>query len=107
MSRCTGHCCRSFPLTSDPTAYDRLVADPPHVEDGPQLVDMLIPIGPRLTLAGNLLPHFTCRHHDAESGDCKIYDSRPGMCRRYPYGKECEHVPSGCTMRDGCGVTKS
>lgn len=41
-------------------------------------------LGARYTCA-NLLP----------SGDCGIYDSRPSMCRRYPYGRGCD-VPGCC-----------
>lgn len=30
---------------------------------------------------------YTCRHHGAATGDCRIYAERPRMCRDYPYGR--------------------
>lgn len=33
--------------------------------------------------------HYTCKHHDAKTGLCSIYEIRPYMCRRYPNGDSC------------------
>lgn len=40
---------------------------------------------------------YTCRHFD-EAGDCSIYESRPNMCREYPYGRAQGCQYAGCTM---------
>jgi Fe-S-cluster containining protein len=41
---------------------------------------------------------FTCRHWDEETRLCGAYDTRPGMCSKYPYGSPCER---------GCGYELS
>lgn len=33
---------------------------------------------------------YTCVHFDDRTGDCGAYDTRPRMCRDYPYGRRCE-----------------
>jgi Fe-S-cluster containining protein len=38
--------------------------------------------------------HYTCAHHDGKTGLCRIYDTRPAMCRDYPYGVACRYP--GC-----------
>lgn len=43
--RCTGHCCRSFPLSSG--AFLKICEAPDEVRDGHKLLDMLIPLGVR------------------------------------------------------------
>lgn len=113
MTRCTGHCCKAFILPYGPEDLSiRITAglDGSHpmgrVEDGEQIRDMVIFLGTtdqgwpgaNPALDGSLHHYYTCKHHDAESGDCKIYDQRPGMCRRYPYGEPCK-IP-GCTAAD-------
>lgn len=39
---------------------------------------------------------YSCVHLQ-ENGDCGIYEHRPGLCRRYPYGQPC--VYEECTYR--------
>ncbi len=39
--------------------------------------------------------YYRCKHLVGD--DCTIYDHRPGMCHRYPYGRKCNYV--GCTWR--------
>jgi Fe-S-cluster containining protein len=95
-SRCTGHCCRRFPLSATLAHVHELAADPGQHE-ARQLVDMLIPLGTAPDRAGKDREYFTCRHHDAVTGDCGIYADRPRMCRDYPYGNACEH--SECTAQ--------
>lgn len=41
-------------------------------------------------------PFFRCRHWDETTRLCGIYDTRPAMCRDYPYGQPCEH---GCSCQ--------
>ena len=87
MSRCTGHCCRRFPIgDSTPEQW----ADPlwfGKAKDGQFIADMLISLGTDDT--GKY--HYTCRHFNVETGNCMAYESRPDMCRDYPYGNPCEH----------------
>lgn len=59
------------------------------------LADMLLPLGTEIDGDGTTRFYFTCRHLDQGSGDCKIYELRPRMCRDYPYGKAC--IVEGCT----------
>lgn len=42
--------------------------------------------------------NFTCRHWDESTRLCGIYEDRPKMCRRFPYGKKC---PFGCSCKAG------
>lgn len=32
---------------------------------------------------------FSCKHWNTESHLCSVYESRPRMCRDYPYGEAC------------------
>lgn len=104
--RCTGNCCNEFVMTigdSVEAIRTRLLTN---VYDGHFIADMLIPIRP--LVAGSKLPNgdvlkaedvgtrcigwvFTCKHFDREKRACTVYESRPNMCREYPYGKPCEH----------------
>lgn len=81
--RCTGRCCRGFPLPYSPTA---LANQATTIEDGVQIAAMVIPRGEYPERPGfwrydckNLLP----------SGDCVVYETRPRMCSDYPYGLPC------------------
>lgn len=93
--RCTGHCCQGFYLA----APDEMLAlcwsgnlHPP--EDGGTIARMVVHRGPSAH-EGSLKHVYDCRHYDAAAGSCRIYDIRPDMCRRFPYGKPCEIT--GCT----------
>lgn len=99
LARCTGHCCKSFPL---PVTMAVLRADVEavaagditarHFQDGAQVLDMLIPLGEP---TGDVQKdRYTCRHHGAD-GNCGIYETRPRMCSEYPYGQPCRI--EGCT----------
>lgn len=88
LGRCSGHCCRNFPIgwmTPEELAdKDRMA----RVVDGLFISDMIIPLG-----KDEKGQHrYTCRHHNTETGDCMAYDNRPEMCRDYPYGQPCEHA---------------
>jgi hypothetical protein len=104
VKRCTGHCCRRFPL---PASLDdirrRRNADvcPPDekwIQDGDKLAEMLIPLDGGTYSNGQPAFYFTCKHHDIASGDCTNYEQRPAMCRDYPYGRPCEHTD--CTAEN-------
>jgi Fe-S-cluster containining protein len=46
---------------------------------------------------GGLLHYYTCKNL-SPAGDCVVYESRPTMCRDYPYGNPCDHAGTGCTL---------
>lgn len=85
MSRCTGHCCRSFTIDLD------ALTDPEvNVHDGDYIREMVIlkeQISPIEWLC-------TCIHFDGQ--DCAAYADRPSMCSLYPYGRGCRQ--EGCTL---------
>jgi len=109
--RCTGHCCRDFHVGAH--SYDelrrayvarKLGRSDFERDDGtrmPHLADIL-------TLFPMLIPNAEDRHyhcaHIRPDGDCAIYESRPQMCRDYPYGRRCTFA--GCTWDEARnGVT--
>ena len=91
-SRCTGHCCQSFPLTA---TMDELWTDSVLEEVGgrtrfgpgeaQKVVRMVLPL-PNI---GDV-QRYTCRHL-LPSGDCGNYEDRPRVCRDYPYGQACQN----------------
>jgi Fe-S-cluster containining protein len=88
MSRCTGHCCKRFTIS---TPYEKLQQDPDSVKDGRYILDMLI------SLNEEGVSVYTCRHFDKEGGNCSAYEQRPRMCSEHPmYGKKCNWL--GCTL---------
>lgn len=94
--RCTGHCCRRFTLPFTPTG---ILQRRSQMEDGDLVADMVIPIGfscdaPSGEVLGEPCWWYTCCHL-LPSGDCAIYESRPEVCRSYPYGSPCKYP--GCT----------
>ena len=42
--------------------------------------------------------YWTCSNHDRATGNCAIYDTRPRMCKEYPYGRPCGYID--CTQKD-------
>lgn len=36
--------------------------------------------------------HYTCKHLDDATGNCRIYETRPEVCRKYPYGRPCGYT---------------
>lgn len=88
MTRCTGHCCRRFTMSTSLDAIQARATD----QEGAFIADMLVqlPDGPMW---------FTCRHYDTVAGDCTVYEQRPAMCRRYGTDAQpCDH--EGCTKAD-------
>lgn len=99
---CDGACCALFPLSAP---YQRLLDEPETIQDGDYLADMLVPLTHRQAVArGKRFDSsfhvtadrewFSCRHWDEKTRLCKAYESRPSMCRRYPYGRPCDQ---GCS----------
>jgi Fe-S-cluster containining protein len=104
ISRCTGHCCRVFPL---PFTYQEMIEKVDTLEDGAQVLDMIIPLPADYFPVAHLdftrpeqiidrLHTFTCRHLQ-QNGDCGIYSTRPQMCVKYPYYQPCRI--KGCTRK--------
>lgn len=107
MSRCTGHCCTCFTFPWSPEVLELVdqaeqgrargedwPEGVPQLQDGATIAAMVVPIGPGIEGTG--LFEYTCKHYDADSGNCTAYDSRPQMCREYPYGRPCPWAD--CTM---------
>lgn len=116
--RCTGHCCRAFYL---PWGPDRLKQQLKEIDEGRsfvtstgpqsdahaefrQVAEMVIYIGFQKNPDNkdpNQQPghYYTCKNYDGEKGQCKIYETRPNMCRNYPYASPCGY--SSCTWDDG------
>lgn len=101
--RCTGHCCKNFPLprTIEELRENWLLwrtgkhAENPAaiIEDIDLIYPMVIPLG----VDRNGTHRYTCKHLLA-NGDCSIYIDRPRMCSEYPYGHPCDH--DECTGTD-------
>lgn len=103
MSRCTGHCCKKFPLPCTPEElkenYRAWVNSEPQDKNGREMIAEIWLIAPmvRKIAERDIGAYYTCAHHQP-NGDCAIYDIRPRMCSEYPYGNPCEHIDKGCTM---------
>ena len=86
--RCTGECCRAFPL---PWNHDKLgdwlrgEALPPSI-DHAEIHMVLAMTKPEPAIADNW---YSCKLFDGHS--CTAYDARPTMCSDFPYGRRCEH----------------
>ena len=87
---CGGLCCRRFflDLTPDELACPDTMA---RMADGAYIADMVIPLE---TVDDQSF--YTCRHL-REDGLCGSYETRPQMCRAFPYGEPCPFpgCPSG------------
>lgn len=126
MSRCTGHCCELFYLPFTPKQIKQVrklkeKKERGHItfkkgkavnaNDGglyeiKEIAEMVIPISPSkekvtatiLNQGGYHKDHYyTCKNFDKETRNCKIYSSRPHMCRNHPvqiYCKE-EYIAIG------------
>lgn len=102
-NRCTGHCCKNFPL---PYSHSDLklafeawrkgesewkdLNGKPHPL--PQDIHLIYPMVIPLPVKDQF--RYDCKHLDGQ-GDCTIYENRPRMCVDYPYGKMCQK--KGCT----------
>lgn len=109
MKRCTGHCCRSFPLPWSPEGLRAALADTVAGRQGWEDIEIIQPMVIPIEKAEPAVAEcnspvgkgqdewwlYTCRHLDTESGDCQIYESRPKMCQ--DYGKAYPCSTPGCT----------
>lgn len=115
--RCTGGCCKVFFLPFKEAripdvASGAFFRDP----EASIIADMIIPIADTLDKLpaelhelvafydekttdidrmGEIGAFYTCKHFDAEAGNCRIYDRRPRMCRAFPNDGVCKYT--GCT----------
>lgn len=48
---------------------------------------------------------YRCRNYDTESRLCTAYDSRPDMCRNYPYRSTCRYLD--CAAPYGVAAVKA
>ena len=88
---CTGQCCERFFLPRSPlelwTQYeDWLIAGMSSELD----IDKIAPMVTPLEQEGSGY-WYSCKHFDTETRLCKIYESRPNMCRDYPYDSPCRY----------------
>lgn len=109
--RCTGQCCRSFPLNIDFTLQaDQVInilrngkPNGVKMQEGEAIADMIIPIyGP--WPAADPQARFTCKHFDGSN--CNNYQQRPWLCRDHGVGSKCDHVGKGCTIDQAKALRK-
>lgn len=81
---CTGDCCACFYLDEDVQLAIMNGQEP----DDQKIRVMIIPLDGE--------GHFTCRHWDAETKLCGIYETRPQICRDFPDEDGCDNP--GCTL---------
>lgn len=114
-STCPGHCCDGFTMSTTKenrqrsieakaAGFDHYITTDGEVHHSflydefvsPEFInDMLIEKGPAEN--GNML--HTCKYWDRETRLCTIYDTRPGLCRRFPIlDQPCEFAHLGCTF---------
>lgn len=114
---CDGRCCSLFTYTVPlEQIADRYAAGEGAAGDL-QLLELLYPLTPEEAreralrfkveglfgsgIAKDQPPengYYSCRAWDEETRLCTIYDTRPQMCRGYPYGRGCQH---GCSYEVG------
>jgi Fe-S-cluster containining protein len=98
---CPGYCCEAFylPFTPDEMTPPRMS----HIIEGQYIRQMVLPLtadaaamrrGYDCLEPPEEVGHtYSCRYFDERTRLCVQYESRPAMCRDYPYGKPCDH---GC-----------
>jgi Fe-S-cluster containining protein len=112
--RCTGHCCRDFTLPFSPGELSGAVGDNIRAMNeelrGELLTQQcwerdLIQIHDMVVYLGNYGTddfkerawHYRCKNIQ-DNGDCGIYQTRPGMCRRFPSSGHCGY--SACNWTE-------
>ena len=112
--RCKGDCCERFYLSEGPEVWERRFRDWAEMQNGgPKVIfyEEEITIAAmieyldsaRFDVDGTPIEFkvpvywYRCKHHQP-NGDCGIYNRRPKMCSRYPYGNQCRYP--GCTWKD-------
>ena len=82
---CTGECCRRFPLSCKLATLVEIVQAYPLDAENAKILDMVILIDRTPEY-----DYFTCKNWDPETKLCRTYETRPRMCREYPYARACE-----------------
>ena len=98
--QCGGHCCRAFYLPYSPGA---MAEQEPFLLDGEQIIAMVTYLGEFAEGEGpaNMRPGFRAAGHYyqcknlGDDGLCTVYEERPSMCSKYPYGGPCNYVECG------------
>jgi len=78
--KCTGECCEVFFL---PLSSQKELDELTNKVEQHELLQKLFRHD-----EGN---NFTCTAWDPKTKKCTVYDSRPNLCARYPYGRECAY----------------
>jgi Fe-S-cluster containining protein len=95
-NRCSGDCCKRFYLPFSPDQLKTMAETGDHPHNKEEIVfvaDMVIPIeaakDAKEGVDGGPPPqtghYYTCRHHDAATGNCTTYETRPRVCRDFPF----------------------
>lgn len=118
MDRCTGHCCRQFFLPVRPGELAERAAEENDSEIR-TVARMAIPIAREdwqelcvtddceaVEAQGGWM--YTCKNFDTVAGNCTIYETRPNMCRDYPYGRACRYRECTSSVRtpEGARIAK-
>lgn len=103
-------------LKHEATREDRAVNVRFQVDELEKVYAMVIPLKPakdyEFGVNGVSPPpqtgyYYTCKHHNAETGNCDNYENRPRMCSSYPFygnpGARCQY--QDCTWEDGRNPT--
>lgn len=95
--RCTGHCCDAFFVDWLNVAAYAAMGDPDAIQTKAMIRRLLpgsffAPTG--LPIPENETRIFTCTNLGPDH-NCTVYETRPAMCSRYPYGGRCLYP--GCT----------
>src|SRR3954467_12700015 len=109
MDRCTGHCCERFYLPFNPVQLQDKALKNPDDKQLQQVAGMVTHLETE-TVYHPTLPKlktgeknwYTCKNYIKETHSCGIYETRPNMCKEYPYGSPCQYKT--CTWdagRDG------
>lgn len=102
MNRCIGHCCRRFTLKSKDgyilnSWIDAWLKNYYLENDQKKVYEMLIQLED-VYENDEWRGYFTCKNLDILSGDCKIYSTRPNMCRNFPNDGICQYTE--CTLKE-------
>lgn len=92
-ARCTGHCCDPVWYPVPPATLRALSG----LRTFGELYDLWIPLHQTVEHEGEIKHLYQCREY--EGGQCKIYETRPEVCRRFPPpGTKC--AITGCTRKE-------
>lgn len=107
MSRCSGHCCRAFILTTPLIVIKDMAVKNPNNHEYNFIAENFFEIGvgnPTVmdrvefrNVDASAMLH-SCRQYDHDTGNCKAYDRRPLICRNHPEYND----PFRTCKSDGC-----